>query len=273
MRRIRGECLLASLATCGCLMVLLLFCGVGGYYYYRQASQPQVRPMVHRTPTRVVNAHGESKSGVSVHYETGGEGQPRWSVTPAQVPEGPDSSAPGTASPEPDPVVLVVAPEPGTLPAVRTAPGKVAPGSPRLPLDVPGWKVSAGGLELYALRSAVEARLGPLQPVKGSKNPWKALEFVPKRGGGQHLFFRRDGVLLAVTEAPSLEIQGETLQPGQIADLAHLRQLIPSRRENQKFDVTGPVRHAFPLNGVQVQIWIQDGKIQRLALCPAASGP
>lgn len=353
MRKNRGECVLASLAGCGCLVMALVVCGIAGYFYYLRASRPQYRPMAHRTPTKTVNQHGESV--VSVRRPGPEELASAWPTplpeeswpgeTAASPPEGtppqpsqqpqpgpaslhpvgsgaskpgpaenlpetkPGPSSPVGLQPRPGPESRPVGfqPKPGASkpgpagnrptrpgpsnpvglqpkpgPEFRPAGSQPKPGvnpvgasptparvPPVLPVDVPGWKVSAGGLELYATRAVVEQHLGPLVPVKDSKNPWRAYEFTPKRGGTQHLFFSRDGLLVAVTDAPSLECQGETLQPGQAADLAHLRQLIPTHRENQKFDVTGPVRHAFPLNGVQVQIWILDHKIQRLALCPA----
>ncbi len=263
MRKTRGECILVTLATCGCVMVLCLCAAIGGYLYWQRANRPQVRPMVHKTPTKVVNEHGEA----SVTYSSGQE--------PATPPAEPTPDASPTIykdyrpfDPTPSPAITPRdgSQNQGTHPAYRPFdPTPSASATPPTP-NAPEFHASAGGLALGTPKAQVQKQLGPLQPVKNSKNPWKAFEFTLKKGGPQHLFFDAN-LLVAITDVPALECNGETLQPGQAADLAHLRQLIPSHRENQKFDVTGPVRHAFPINDLQVQIWIQDQKILRLALC------
>ena len=122
MRRNRGECLLASCAAMGCMMVVAAAVIVGLWYFLRPAPS-NVRPMVHQTPAR------------SVHIETSG-------TRAVQV------SAPATRrEPDPEPVV-------SETPVATATPTPVAEVTP-LPQDFAA-SISADGYMPGMSKAAVK---------------------------------------------------------------------------------------------------------------------
>jgi hypothetical protein len=77
------------------------------------------------------------------------------------------------------------------------------------------------------------------------------------------------GTLSEIHEARTLSVDAQEWKAGQSADLAAVRKALPTRRESQKSERDGAVRHSFPQPGVEVQIWIKDGHYQRFALLKA----
>ncbi|MFN8608117.1 MAG: hypothetical protein U0931_11340 [Vulcanimicrobiota bacterium] len=79
----------------------------------------------------------------------------------------------------------------------------------------------------------------------------------------------RQGSLAEIHEASTLTVNAQEWKAGQKADLASLRKALPTRRESQKSERDGAVRHSFPQTGVEVQVWVKDGRYQRFALLKA----
>lgn len=82
-----------------------------------------------------------------------------------------------------------------------------------------------------------------------------------------HIF--QGNTLAEIREAHSLTVNAQQWQAGQKADLAALRKALPTRRESQKSERDGSIRHSFPQTGLEVQVWIRNGHYQRFALLKA----
>ncbi len=204
MRRNRGECLLASCAAMGCMMVVAAAVIVALWYFLRPAPS-NVRPMVHQTPAR------------SVHIETSGS-------RAVQV----------SAPPPPEPVVTVT-------PVVTATPTPILEVTP-LPQD-------------FAVSISADGYMPGMS--KGAVQPSQKLIFKGNR-------------LVQVLEARTLQIDEHEWKAGDKVDLAQLRSLLPTRRESQKSEHDGATRHSFPqASGVEVQIWIRQGRAQKFALITA----
>lgn len=207
MRRNRGECLLASCAAIGCMMVIVVV-ALAALWYCLRPSPSNVRPMVHQTPAR------------SVEIQSGGSRSVQVSA--------PVTSSPAPAEPVHTPVAL---PTPTlTTPLVEETP---------LPQDF-GATISADG---YMPGMA-----------KGVVQPSKRLIF-------------KGNSLVEVREAKTLQVDEREWKVGDRVDLAQLRSLLPTRRESQKTERDGAIRHSFPqASGVDVQIWVLKGRAQKFAL-------
>lgn len=206
MRRNRGECLLASCAAIGCMLVILVGALVALWFFLRPRPS-NVRPMVHQTPAR------------SVEIQKGGSRS-------VQV------SAPVTSSP--------AAPEQVQTPVALTTPSPtpLAEVTP-LPQDFAA-TISADGYM-----------------------PGMAKGLVPP---SKRLIFKGNS-LVEVREAKTLQVDERVWKAGDKIELAQLRSLLPTRRESQKTERDGAIRHSFPqASGVEVQIWVLNGRAQKFAL-------
>lgn len=73
-------------------------------------------------------------------------------------------------------------------------------------------------------------------------------------------------ILSEIQDARELQADAKQWNAGQTADLRELREALPTRRESQRSQRDGGVCHAFPLNGVEVRVWLKDGRYQKFAL-------
>lgn len=143
-------------------------------------------------------------------------------------------SVPITSSPRP---AVVDTPVAVSSPVVVTA-TPVAEETP-LPQDF-GASISADG---YMLGMA-----------KGAVQPTKRLIF-------------QGNSLVQVLQAKTLQVDEREWKVGDKVELAQLRAALPTRRESQKIERDGAIRHTFPqANGVEVQVWLQHGRAQKFAL-------
>lgn len=144
-------------------------------------------------------------------------------------------NVPVTLSPEPKPAVVET---PTATPEVTSTPTPTADATPLLQ-DF-GASISADGYMLGMTRGAV-------QPSK-------------------RLIFQGNS-LSQVLDAKTLQVDEREWKVGDKLELALLRKTLPTRRESQKTEPKGTIRHSFPLDsGVEVQVWLQNGRAQKFAL-------
>jgi len=73
--------------------------------------------------------------------------------------------------------------------------------------------------------------------------------------------------LVEVRRANSLQVDERQWKVGDKIELSQLRMALPTRRESQKTEGDGAIRHSFPqASGVEVQVWIRNGRAQKFAL-------